>query len=83
MYLTQEQRNRIEELRARDGRSLAEVIRAALDAYLQPSEPTLEDRQRALDETFGSMPDLQAPPRAEWDRFDLDGNRVAPDPAGH
>lgn len=83
VYLTQEQRERIEELRARDGRTLAQVIRAALDAYLQPPEPTLGERQRVLDETFGSMPDLQAPPREEWDRFDLDGNRVEPGPAGH
>jgi predicted DNA-binding protein len=75
VYLTQEQRDRIEQLRARDGRTLAEVIRAALDAYLQP-EPTLEERQSVLEETFGSMPDLQAPPREEWDRFDLDWNRA-------
>jgi Arc/MetJ-type ribon-helix-helix transcriptional regulator len=83
VYLTQDQRDRIEELRARDGRSLAEVIRAALDAYLTRREPTLEELQGALDETFGSMPDLQAPGRAEWDRFDLDWNRVERDPAGH
>lgn len=76
VYLTQEQRDRIEQLRARDGRTLAEVIRAALDAYLQPQEPTLEERQGVLDETFGSMPDLQTPPREEWDRFDLDWNRA-------
>ena len=34
VYLTTEQRERIEALRARDGRSLAEVVRDALDAYL-------------------------------------------------
>jgi len=83
VYLTQEQRDRIEALRACDGRTLAQVVRAALDAYLQPSEPTLIERQRVLDETFGSMPDLQVPPRGEWDRFDLDWNRVEPGSAGH
>lgn len=83
VYLTQAQRDRIEELRARDGRTLAEVIRAALDAYLTPPEPTFEELQVVLDGTFGSMPDLEAPPRGEWDRFDLDWNRVERDAAGH
>jgi len=83
VYLTQEQRARIEELRARDGRTLAEVIRAALDAYLTAPEPTLEELQGTLDEAFGSMPDLEAPPREEWDRFDSDWSRVERDPAGH
>jgi hypothetical protein len=83
VYLTQEQRDRIEELRARDGRTLAEVIRAALDSYLPPPEPDLEKLQRVLDETFGSCPDLEVPPREEWDRFDLDWNRIESDPAGH
>jgi hypothetical protein len=83
VYLTQEQRDRIEELRARDGRTLAEVIRAALDAYLPPPEPDLEKLQRVLDETFGSCPDLEVPPREEWDRFDLDWNRIESDTAGH
>jgi hypothetical protein len=83
VYLTQAQRDSIEALRARDGRSLAEVIRAALDAYLAPREPSLEELQGVLDETFGSMPDLRAPEREEWDRFDLDWNRVERDAAGH
>jgi Arc/MetJ-type ribon-helix-helix transcriptional regulator len=88
VYLTQEQRDRIEELRARDGRTLAEVIRAALDEYLathgrQAAVRELAERQRVLDETFGSMPDFEIPPRDEWNRFDLDWNRIEPDPAGH
>jgi Ribbon-helix-helix protein, copG family len=83
VYLTQEQRDRIEELRARDGRTLAQVIRAALDAYLTPREPTLEELQHTLDETFGSMPDLETLPRGEWDRLDFDWNRIERDPAGH
>jgi hypothetical protein len=59
------------------------VIRAALDAYLAPRDPSLEELQGVLDETFGSVPDLQVAGRAEWDRFDLDWNRVERDPAGH
>lgn len=65
VYLTAEQRERIEALRRRDGRSLAEVVRAALDAYLV--EPAVE-REAALDSTFGALPDLEVPSRDEWDR---------------
>jgi predicted DNA-binding protein len=81
VYLTQEQRDRIEELRAHDGRTLAEVIRTALDEYLETHGRAAEevrraDLQRVLDETFGSMPDLEYPDRDEPDRFDGDWNRV-------
>src|SRR6202044_1994101 len=58
VYLTAEQRRQIEELRAHDGRTLAEVIRAALDEYLSTHGPDAAERaraktQRVLDETFG------------------------------
>jgi Arc/MetJ-type ribon-helix-helix transcriptional regulator len=81
VYLTQEQRQQIEELRAHDGRTLAEVIRAALDEYLAThgrlaADRELTERQRVLDETFGCMPDFEAPPREEWDRFDRDWDRI-------
>ena len=73
VYLTEEQRRQIEELRARDGRTLAEVVRAALDDYLathgrQAAEEDLAERRRMLDETFGSMPDFPYPDRSDWDR---------------
>jgi Arc/MetJ-type ribon-helix-helix transcriptional regulator len=88
VYLTEDQRREIEKLRASDGRTLAEVIRAALDEYLATHGPAAEEArrretQRVLDETFGSMPDLEVPPREEWDRFDLDWNRIERDPPGH
>jgi hypothetical protein len=84
VYLTEEQRRQIEELRARDGRTLAEVVRAALDDYLAIHRPAVEearraDLQRVLDETFGSIPDLEVPPREEWDRFDADWSRIERD----
>lgn len=68
VYLTEEQRRQIEELRARDGRTLAEVIRAALDEYLsthgrQAADRERAERQRVLDETFGSIPDFPYPDR--------------------
>jgi hypothetical protein len=73
VYLTQDQRDRIEELRARDGRTLAEVIRAALDEYLAThgqiaEEAQRAERQRVLDETFGIAPDFPYPDRSDWDR---------------
>jgi Arc/MetJ-type ribon-helix-helix transcriptional regulator len=73
VYLTQEQRQQIEELRARDGRTLAEVIRAALDEYLAThgrlaADQELAERKRVLDETFGCMPDFPYPDRSDWDR---------------
>ena len=81
VYLTQEQRDRIEELRAQDGRTLAEVIRAALDEYLAThghaaAEARRAKRQRVLDETFGIAPDFPYPNRDEPDRFDRDWNRI-------
>ena len=88
IYLTAEQRRQIEELRAHDGRTLAEVIRTALDEYLASHGPAAEEARRAemqrvFDETFGSMPDLEVPPREEWDRFDRNWNRIEPDPPRH
>lgn len=73
MYLTAEQRRRIEELRARDGRTLAEVIRSALDEYLEThgreaAERELAEKQRVLDETFGIAPDFPYPDRDDWER---------------
>ncbi len=73
VYLTQEQRDQIEELRARDGRTLAEVIRSALDEYLETHGRAAEakertERQRVLDETFGAIPDFPYPDRSDWDR---------------
>ncbi len=73
VYLTAEQRRQVDELRARDGRSLAEVVRAALDEYLQTharaaAEEDLAERKRVLDETFGIAPDFPYPDRSDWDR---------------
>jgi Arc/MetJ-type ribon-helix-helix transcriptional regulator len=84
VYLTEEQRRQIEELRADDGRTLAEVVRAALDEYLathgrQAKEERRRETQRVLDETFGIAPDFEVPPRDEWDRFDRNWNRIERD----
>jgi Arc/MetJ-type ribon-helix-helix transcriptional regulator len=88
VYLTEDQRREIEKLRASDGRTLAEVVRAALDEYLATHGPAAEEArrretQRVLDETFGIAPDFEVPPREEWDRFDQDWNRIERDPPRH
>jgi len=66
VYLTAEQRERIDELMEREGKSLAWVVREALDRYL--AGPT-SDRSRVLDAAFGALPNLQVPSRSEWNRF--------------
>jgi hypothetical protein len=65
IYLSAEQRKRLDERRRRERRSLAELVREALDAYLAdgPVDPAA-----ALDTTFGALPSLEVPSRDEWDR---------------
>lgn len=65
VYLTADQRRRIDVRTRRDGTTLAHIIREALDEYLV-AEPV--DTDRALAETFGSLPELEVPPRDEWNR---------------
>jgi hypothetical protein len=62
IYLTDDQRARLDELAARRGLALAEVVRRALDAYL--------DADDDLDATFGAATGIGAsvPSRAEWAR---------------
>ncbi|HEX8066190.1 MAG TPA: CopG family transcriptional regulator [Thermoleophilaceae bacterium] len=64
IYLTADQRERLDALTHRDGKTLAQLVRDAVDAYLaaDSSDPTA-----ALEETFGVLPDIQPPLRDEWD----------------
>lgn len=64
IYLTDVQRQKLDERARRQGRTLAHVIREAVDEYLAETP----DVQEALRETFGSLPDLTVPSRDEWDR---------------
>jgi hypothetical protein len=66
IYLTREQRARLDELAAREGKTLAQVIREAVDAYI--AGPSRASRDAVLDATFGAAPDIEVPPREEWDR---------------
>ena len=65
IYLTEEQRRRLDAWAKREGKTLAQVIRGAVDAYVAEDPP---DLATVLDESFGSMPDIEAPSRDEWDR---------------
>jgi len=64
IYLTAEQRRRLDALARRQDRSLAELIREAVDAYLAGSPP---EPKVALDATFGTDPGFEVPSREEWD----------------
>lgn len=65
VYFTQQQRRLLDERAAREGKTLAALVREAVDAYVTDRPPEL---QAVLDETFGTMPDARAPSRSEWDR---------------
>ena len=65
VYLTEEQRARIDEIVATEGVTLAEVIRRALDDYLGRN---LTDPVPALAATFGADPSIETPSRDDWNR---------------
>ncbi len=65
VYFTREQRRRLDALARREGKTLAAVVREAVDAYMTIAPPNTE---ALLDEAFGSMPELEVPSRDEWDR---------------
>ncbi len=64
MYLTVEQRQKIDRLARAQGVTMAEVIRRALDEYLADQS----DPAAVLTATFGADPQLAVPARDEWDR---------------
>jgi predicted DNA-binding protein len=65
VYLTEEQRQRIDVLAEDEGVTMAEIIRRALDFYLEGEAP---DPELALATTFGAAPGAAVPSRDEWDR---------------
>lgn len=69
IYLTAEQRAGLDERARVEQKSMAHVIRDAVNAYLA-GEVDKEARERALAETFGSCPEFgsQVPSRDEWPR---------------
>jgi predicted transcriptional regulator len=67
IYLDEDQNERLGRRARATGVTKSALIRAAIDAFLKrgisPSE-----KGRALDETFGALPDIRVPDRSEWDR---------------
>ena len=64
IYLTEEQRRRVDQLADAEGVAMAEIVRRALDLYLNHDI----DATTALTETFGADPDAAVPSRDEWRR---------------
>lgn len=64
IYLSAEQRRLLDERGRATGTPLAKMIRDAVDAYLVDEGPDLGD---ALDQTFGSLRELDLPSRGEWE----------------
>lgn len=64
IYLTEEQRRRIDQMTTAEGIPMAEVIRRALDEYFDDHG----DPSTALRSTFGALPDADAPSRENWQR---------------
>ena len=65
IYLTEDQRRRLDARGRRIGAPMARMIREAVDAYLAEDRPDVE---AILEETFGTLPELELPDRREWDR---------------
>ncbi len=63
VYFPEDLRARIDAVCARDGVTLAQVVREAVVAYL---EAGAAPRGPALDGTFGKLPELRVPSRDEW-----------------
>ena len=64
IYLTQELRARIDERARVEGKTMAEVVRDAVERYV--ADPL--DADEALDATFGAVAEVAVPSRDEWDR---------------
>lgn len=64
IYLTRRQREELDRLVEREGASLAELIRDAVDEYLGARPVGIDE---ALRDTFGAVPEAEIPDRAEWE----------------
>lgn len=77
VYLTEGQRRQLGRKAKATGVPVAALIRRAVDRYLGGAGAEV-DFDEVLRRTFGAIPDLEAPPRSEWNR-DL----AAEDPPAH
>jgi hypothetical protein len=67
IYLTKKQRHELDARRKREGKTLAAVVRDAVDAYIAEDRTSGAARQAILDRTFGIAPDFEVPSRDEWE----------------
>ena len=65
IYLTEKQRMRLDDMCRHEGKKLAELVREAVDQFLDLRRPAID---ATLDKTFGVAPHLVIPSRDEWDR---------------
>jgi len=64
VYLTKEQRQKLDSRRRRERKTLAAVVRDAIDAYVGKEKPA--DLRKTLEQTFGVAPKFSVPSRNEW-----------------
>jgi predicted DNA-binding protein len=64
IYLTDDLRDRIDERARAEGKTMAEVVRDAVEQYVAAPD----DIEAALDATFGSVTTVVVPSRDEWAR---------------
>ena len=67
IYLTADQRKRLDELAKRESTSMAELVRRAIDRFLAEEKPNDDEIDEVLRSTFGIFPDFEIPPR-RWGR---------------
>ena len=67
IYLTKQQRRELDTRRKREGKTLAAVVREAVDAYIASNQTGIAERRAILDRTFGIAPDFEVPSRDEWE----------------
>ena len=65
VYLSSDQRRKLDARRRRERKTLAAVIRDAIDAYVGTDRT--RDVEKVLDETFGVNPNFTVPSRDEWE----------------
>jgi len=75
MYLTEEQVRALDRRARKKNKSVASLVRDAVDRYIATVEPE-GDYDEILKRTFGAIPDFEVPPRSVADRFDRDWNRI-------
>ena len=66
IYLTEEQRRLLDARAAREHKTMAQVVREAVDAYVTQGDAARVNA--ASSSTYGSLADLEPVSRVEWDR---------------